>query len=323
MIPITLALVIAMTSTTTAPAAPPELGALYAAARSYDKATFRWKRPSDSQLQQMRSLVQAVVRALGPGQPPPRLVAQALAAGFELTVARDPHGPVWTLHEPAGVRAGGGLYAFRPRGQGQPVCIQAPHTFFDQGTGDIALALFARLPADCLFVNTVHRYSAAATEAPAADSPAEPDAEHPADVAHAAATWFAAANQGALDAAPFTIVQVHGFGAGPEARALHDVRAIVADGQNTRAPDAPAVRLRAALAARLGAGKVRLFGADADVLGATTNVQGKAARKAGAVFLHVEMSGDTRRALGADVSPLEIALRETLAPPPAKPTQRR
>jgi hypothetical protein len=307
MIPFTLALVIAMTTTTTAPAAPPELGALYASARSYDKASFRWKRPTDGQLQQMRSLVQAVVRALGPEQPPPRLVAQALAAGFELTVARDAHGPVWTLHEPAGVRAGGGLYAFRPRGKGQPVCIQAPHTFFDQGTGDIALALFARLPADCLFVNTVHRYSTAAT-----DSPGD---EHPADVAHAAATWFAAANQGALDAAPFSIVQVHGFGAGPEARALHDVRAIVADGQNTRAPDAPAVRLRAALAARLGPGKVRLYGVDADVLGATTNVQGKAARKAGAIFLHVEMSGDTRRALGDDVGPLEIALRETLAPP--------
>jgi hypothetical protein len=306
MIPLTLAFVIAMTTTTPAPA-PPALSALYAAARTYDKATFRWKRPTDGQLQQTRSLVQALVRAVGPGHPPAALVEQARAAGFGLTVAKDPRGPVWTLHEPAGVRMGGGLYAFRPRGKAHPLCIQAPHTFFDQGTGDIALALFARLPADCLFVNTVHRYSVAA------DSSATADA-HPADVAHAAATWFAAANQGALDVAPFTIVQVHGFGAGPEARSLHDVRAIVADGQKTRAADAPAVRLRAALAARLGAGKVRLYGVDADELGATTNVEGKAARQAGAIFLHVEMSADTRRALGADVSPLEAAIREALAP---------
>jgi hypothetical protein len=307
MISLTLAFVIAMTTTTPAPA-PPTLTAIYAAARSYDKATFRWKIPSEGQLQQTRRLVQVLVRALGPGRPPAALIKQARAAGFDLTVASDSRGPVWTLHEPAGVRAGGGLYAFRPRRQAHPVCIQAPHTFFDQGTGDIALGLFARLPADCLFVNTVHRYSEAAKDSAATD-------EHPADVAHAAATWFAAATEGALDAAAFTLVQVHGFGAGPEARALHDVAAIVADGQKTRAADAPAVRLRAALAPRLGAGKVRLFGVDADVLGATTNVQGKAARKAGAIFLHVEMSADLRRSLGADVAPLENAIRETLAPP--------
>jgi hypothetical protein len=303
------ALLVVLGMSATAAGAPAALTDVYASARRYDRATFRWKSPSAAQLDDMRALVTAVAQAVRPGPPSAALVAQAKAAGFVLSEAVDGGGPLWVLHEPAGVRAGGGLYAFRPRGQGQPICIQAPHTFFDQGTGDIALALFAGLPADCLFVNTVHRHSPAA-------GPVDADDEHPADVAHGKATWFGAANAGALAAARFAIVQVHGFGAGQDPVALQGVRAIVADGQKTRASDAPAVRLRAALAARLPPPEsVRLYGVDADVLGATTNVQGKAARAAGSIFLHVEMSADTRRALGADVGPLSTALRETLLAP--------
>jgi hypothetical protein len=82
--------------------------------------------------------------------------------------------------------------------------------------------------------------------------------------------------------------------------------------------------LRAALTQHLGSG-VRLYGVDADVLGATTNVEGKAARRAGAVFLHVELSAETRRALGVDVTPLRDALREALgasAKTPAPPNRK-
>ena len=291
----------------------PELGALYTAARSYDKTAFRWKRPAEPQLARTRALIAAVVKQIRPGAPPEALAAQAKAAGFELTLAKDAGGPIWTLSEPAGVRAGAGLYAFRA-GAARRLCIQAPHTFFDQGTGEIALSLFARLEASCLFVNTVHRYSKT-DPSPAGVAGAD---EHPADVAHTEATWFAAANAGLLDAAPLAIVQIHGFGAQPELPA--EVRAVVADGQSTRAGDAPAVRLRAALAVRLGgAAAVRLYGLDADVLGATTNVEGKAARRAHAIFLHIEMNAATRRALGADVTPLASAIRETLDAPAAKP----
>jgi hypothetical protein len=273
-------------------AAQPDLAALYRSARSYDKATFRFQPPAEDALRRTRALLTHLMKALRPGPPPDALVAEARAAGLELGLTRDAAGDLWIVREPDGVRAGGGAFALRPGGA--PLVIEAPHTFYDEGTGEIALALFARLRAGGLFFNTVHRYS-------------PPDGEqHPADVAHAERTLFAAANQGLLDAAPWTILQVHGFGGrqplGPE------VRAVVSDGTGAGGP--PAARLRAALVRRWGQGTARLYGVDADVLGATTNVEGKAARKAGATFVHVEMSGDTRKALGRDVAPLADAVGE-------------
>jgi hypothetical protein len=285
-----------------AAAADGQLKALYVSARSYDKASFSFVPPDAEQRQRTQALVSALVQALEPGGAPERLDAIAImakTAGFELVRARDEAGALWVLREPDGHRAGGGLYAFRAAGR--PLCIQAPHTFFDEGTGDLALALFARLEARCLFVNTVHRYARSTAAA-----------EHPADVAHAEHTLFRAANDGLLARGPWTILQVHGFGRRDDLPA--GTQAVVADGVATRAADAPAVRLRAALQSHLGgaAGSVRLYKVDADVLGATTNVEGRDARKAGATFLHIEMSAELRAALVRDAGPLASAVREAL-----------
>jgi hypothetical protein len=275
-------------------AARPDLAALYRSARSYDKATFRFQPPGDEALRRTRTLVTRLMKALRPGPLPEALVAEARAAGFALEPTHDAAGALWILREPDGQRAGAGAFVLRPGGS--PLVIEAPHTFYDEGTGEIALALFARLRAGGLFFNTVHRY-------------APPDGDqHPADVAHAERTLFAAANQGLLEAAPWAILQVHGFGGRQPLGA--EVKAVVSDG--TGAASEPAARLRAALVRRWGAGTARLYGVDADVLGATTNVEGKAARRAGAVFLHVEMSAETRRALGREVAPLAEAASEAL-----------
>jgi hypothetical protein len=278
-------------------AAGPELANLYRSARAYDKASFRFAPPSAEACQRVRTLVAHLTKSLHAGAPPPVLIAEAKTAGLVLEPARDAAGELWVLHEPDGQRAGGGFYVFRAGGS--PLAIEAPHTFFDEGTGDIALALFARLKAGAMFCNTVHRYA-----------PAVGGGEHPADVAHASQTLFAAANQGLLDSVRWAVVQVHGFGDKQGLPA--DVKAVVSDGVAARAADAPAVRLRAALASRWGAGNVRLYGVDADVLGATTNVEGKVARQVGAVFLHVEMSASTRRMLVGDASTLASALSEIL-----------
>jgi hypothetical protein len=275
-------------------AARPELATLYRAARTYDKTTFRFHPPDDEALRRTRALMAHLVGGLRSGPPPQALVDEAKAAGFELGVARDDAGEVWLLREPDGHRAGAGAFALRPGGS--PLMIEAPHTFYDEGTGEIALALFARLRAGGLFFNTVHRY-------------APPDGDqHPADVAHSEHTHFAAASQGLLDAGGRVIVQVHGFGGKQPLEP--QVKAVVSDG--TGAPGEPAARLRAALVKRWGAGTARLYGVDAEVLGATTNVEGKAARRVGATFLHIEMNADTRRALGHDVAPLGDALAEAL-----------
>jgi hypothetical protein len=274
--------------------ARPDLAALYKSARTYDKATFRFQPPGDEALRRTRTLLTHLVKALRPGPLPDALVAEARAAGFTLELTHDAAGDLWIVREPEGQRAGAGAFVLRPGGS--PLVIEAPHTFYDEGTGEIALALFARLRAGGLFFNTVHRY-------------APPDGDqHPADVAHSERTLFAVANQGLLDAAPWSILQVHGFGGRQPLGA--EVKAVVSDG--TGEASAPAVRLRAALVRRWGAGTARLYGVDADVLGATTNVEGKAARRAGATFLHVEMSADTRRALGRDVAPLAEAAGEAL-----------
>ncbi len=276
---------------------PPPLDAVYAEARKYPHAAFRFEPPDEARLGRLRALAAATVRALAPGPPPPALAERAAAEGLELATARDAAGEVWVLREPAGRREGTGLYAFRPGGA--PVCVQAPHTFFDEMTGPIALAVFADLRAACLFVNTVHRH------APSAGG------EGLADAAHAERTAWRAVAEGVLEAAPWPMVQLHGFAErdslGP------DVAAVVSDGGATRPADAPAVRLRAALARRLAPARVLLYGADVRELGGTTNVLAPRARAAGVPFLHLELSAAARRRLrDGGAAPLSRSLAEVL-----------
>jgi len=136
-------------------AARPDLAALYRSARSYDKATFRFQPPGDEALRRARALLTHLMKALRPGPLPEALVAEARAAGLTLEVTHDVAGDLWIVREPDGQRAGAGAFVLRPGGS--PLVIEAPHTFYDEGTGEIALALFARLRAGGLFFNTVHR----------------------------------------------------------------------------------------------------------------------------------------------------------------------
>lgn len=293
MIPVLLAMLAA--------APPPTLDAVYSEARRYERVTFRFSPPTGPRLERLRALAAEVVRGLGPGGPPRPLRDRAAAEGFDLITARDAAGEVWVLREAGGRREGTGLYAFRPGGAA--VCVQAPHTFFDEGTGPIALSVFAELRAACLFVNTVHR-SAASTAG-----------EGLADAAHAERTAFRAMSRGVVEAARWPVVQLHGF-------AGHDelgtgVAAVVSDGAASRPEGAPATRLREALARRLAPGRVLLYGVDAHALGATTNVIGADVRQAGRPFLHVELSVATRRRLlDGGATPLAAALAEALEAKP-------
>jgi hypothetical protein len=277
--------------------APLPLEAIYERARRYDKETFKFTPPSPERLRAVESLAAALLAAAPAPEPPAPLLERAAAAGLELLAARDAAGALWVLREPEGKPAGGGLYAFRPGGV--PLCVQAPHSFFDTGTGALALDLFARMGAACFAVNTVHRYAPAAVGGGA-----------PADVAHAPATLFQAVSKAALHGPHHAVVQLHGFGKRDDLPA--EAAAVVSDGSAHPAPGSAADRLRRALARTLGA-KVLLFGEDADVLGATTNTQAREARRAGARFLHIEMREDVRRKLAATgTAALAEALREAL-----------
>ena len=205
----------------------------------------------------------------------------AAAAGFE--VADVPEWPGTAVLYEAAKRRGGGAYVIR-RASKSRLIVQAPHTFFDEGTLPLGCAFFHTSDARAFFINTVHRYKAA-----------PPGEDQTADVAHLERSLFQSATLGALRSlGASTVIQLHGFGS---ERAM---KAVVSSGE-ARAGVPHVDRVARALDAVLGGGVLR-FPADTKELGATTNVQGKVVRASGGVFLHVELSDETRKLLIADGS---------------------
>ena len=202
----------------------------------------------------------------------------ATRAGFELVDVPEWDGTV-VLRETK--RRGGGAYVFR-RGSTSSLVVQAPHTFFDEGTLPLACALFEQSKARALFINTAHRYRAA------------PEGQS-ADVAHLERSFFQSATLAVVrETRTPAVVQLHGFG---RERAM---KAVVSSGDAR--PGVPHVdRVVSALGAVLGEGVLR-FPEDTRELGATTNVQGKVVRASGGMFLHVEMSEETRALLASDAA---------------------
>ncbi len=203
------------------------------------------------------------------------------AIGFEVVDIASLPGAV-IVREVESRRRGGGAYMLR-LGSSSRLAVQAPHTFFDEGTLPLGCELFARTQARALFVETAHRYKAAeATE----------DGEHPADVAHQSDSLFQAATSGLLGAGVSTFVQLHGF-------TLRKPNEVVVVSNGAKVPgDALVDRAHDALGPVLkNGGNVARFPADTLDFGATTNVQGALVRSRGARFLHVEMDSRLRKDL--------------------------
>ena len=225
-----------------------------------------------------------------------RVVAsqRAQLAGYEIvdvTEMRD----VVLVRELDARRRGGGAYVVR-LGSASRLIVEAPHTFFDEGTLPLACELFERASAVALFIDTAHRYKAA--------DPNE-RGDHPADVAHASDSLFQAATEGALRArSGATVVQLHGF-AQRESGAV-----VVLSSGSSKPADALVARAASLLSPPLGPG-VKRFPDETTDLGATKNVQGILARKMGARFLHVEVEASLRKALLSDV-PLRARFLDAL-----------
>jgi hypothetical protein len=172
-------------------------------------------------------------------------------------------------------------------GSSSSFVVQAPHTFYDEGTLPLACELFQRAEARALFINTTHRYKSA---------PEGAGHDHPADVAHAPDSLFLAMTEGLVAAIPkVDVIQVHGF----QDRET-SARAVVSAGER-RHGSALVAKAREALEAVVGP-RVLAFPEDSTELGATTNVEGMVVRRAGGRFLHVEMDAALRRSLLADDS---------------------
>lgn len=216
-----------------------------------------------------------------------RATPHATAASFE--VVELPELEALLLRE-RGKKRGGGAYVIRP-GSTARLHVQAPHTFYDEGTLPLACELFARSRAGTLFINTSHRYRSA---------PQTPGGHYPADVAHARDSIYQAATEGLLKARPrATVIQVHGFGErdGSAVAGMPSAQPRIVLSAGIRTPGSPVVSRVATALSRVVDGGVLRYPEDHSELGATTNVQGAIVRESGGTFLHMEMAAPLRRDL--------------------------
>ena len=209
---------------------------------------------------------------------------------------------VWLLTEPVDQRHGRGSFLIRVGAvaaeERAEYLLQAPHSFYDKHSGEIALGVFlepglGRGRARALFVNSVHRHR----KPGGAKKKLEEPEQNPADAAHASEHPIARATVAALARRSLVVVQVHGFERKAESG---DPDVIVSAGLDE--PRAISLGVEARMRAAFPEFSVGHYGVDTDRLGAETNLQGQAARAAGRCFVHVEISGQLRDHLRAQRS---------------------
>jgi hypothetical protein len=207
----------------------------------------------------------------------------AAALGFSIDDVPEWPGTVLLRELPA-ERHGGGAYVLR-LARTSTLIVQAPHTFFDEGTLPLGCELFTRASAAAFFIDTAHRYKSAEVDE---------NGDHPADVAHAPDSLFQAATEGLLRAMRnVTLVQVHGF-------ASRESGADVVLSAGTKRPKADSLARAQRALTPLSLGRIARFPDESSELGATTNVQGTLVRGRGGRFLHIEMSSGVRKNLLAN-----------------------
>ncbi|WP_045119218.1 hypothetical protein [Haliangium ochraceum] len=297
------------------------------------------------------ALVEALAEAAHRGGDLRALAARAAEAGMVLELWRVRGHVFWALLEAPERRRGAGAYVFAPgpasgrRGGDFEYVLQAPHAYFDRGTGDIAAALFfgpGRGRVRAFFTNSVYRYAGmpAAEVADAADAETSADANDegetgadetdaaaeggaetapsrarkrrrhtPLDVAHAREHGFLAAT--AAVARVFdqvVVIQLHGFAEREGAPEF-----IISTGADDGA------WLLSSLAQALGAvfERVWRYPEDTAILGGRRNLQGRLlAESPRAHFLHVELSAKLRTRLRSSPG-LRVDLADALLTLPA------
>lgn len=239
--------------------------------------------PTEAEERAYRAWVAAVARAAASGAEPPREAPE----GFTLQRVED----LWVLAEQGGRRRGAGVVVLRP-GAAAPLLVEAPHSFFDQGTLPVALACFREHRARALLVNTVYRYRSREAAA-GGDDAEERSKDVPSDVAHAPSSFFLAAHEALLALAPgAAALQLHGF----DGARVQGVDLILSAAASNADVKSVAARVRAVL----GDAPVRTFPDEVRVLGGVTNVEAQSSRRANAPFVHAEMSNALRRRLVHD-----------------------
>ena len=240
---------------------------------------------STDELTQLRALAVQLWRGVTAEQHV-AVATTAAALGMQLSYLMVDQTKLWVLRDNPAAPQGSGCYVFRdePPPPGA-ILLQAPHVYFDVGTGYMAAALFMA-PASATRVhamigNTAHRYIQA-------NGNKQRQPENLADAAHNLDHPMAQVSAALSIAYPITIVQLHGFDA--DNHALDQIDAVVSAGTE---PASAAARIAAERLRALGL-RVALFPDDTRALGATTNVQGADARAQQREFVHIEFATDVR-----------------------------
>jgi hypothetical protein len=209
--------------------------------------------------------------------------------GFRLLPlpATDP--PLWVVFEPVEHARGWGAYVICPH-RLPGLVLQAPHSYADRFTGNIALRLFAEGRFGAAAWNTVPRKLV--------------------DVCHTLDHPFSAFTRALVRAHPKSfVVQVHGF-AQEKRQTVTGTAADLIVSNGTQAPDRSVRRLAILLQSELPFSQVHLYPTEVQELGATTNVQGETLRQAGSSrFVHLEMSEPLRLRMANDGQARQVLLK--------------
>jgi hypothetical protein len=243
---------------------------------------------------------------------PPDLVTLARTIDFRLDAIDVNKEVFWVLRERPGHFRGAGSYVFRT-GPATTDVIQAPHEFYDTGTGKLAANLFTCAAANqrprAFFTNTAHRFRSRPDEKVS-------DQDHPADVAHNPEHLFQhATDLMARSLEKIRVFQIHGFGKS-DVDVRESISAVVSSG--SRQPPASMRFVASRLQPVLG-GSVRLFPEETELLGATRNAQARLlAAYTDSRFVHIELSRSTRRMLTSSEQVQKFA-QSLFAPEEEKP----
>ena len=251
------------------------LGAKLATLRKNGK-TGDFRPPNTSEDTTFRQWFSQVVAKLDSGEPMP-----AAPSGFTIESISQMPG-VWVIGEDPSAKRGAGAFVLRAKPKND-VIVEAPHTFYDLGTLDIARAIFEKKQCRALVINTVHRYRGKDVKGD------DDDGGSPSDVAHVEHSFFQIAHEElSRTFAHSPVVQIHGFA---------DSKAPGAAIVSASGTNGPASGVARSLKQSSVLPTVLLYPDDVKVLGGMTNMQARWSAKNGRGFVHIELSASTRERL--------------------------
>lgn len=254
----------------------------------------RYRRPETSEIEKARRLFSAALEADAADFDDLRTRWET--EGMELVRVDDGGERFWVLREGEEEKFGRGIAVIR-RSDSVPLMLQAPHSFFDLDTDEIALSLFLTSGCRVCFWNSVHRRVA--------------------DLADEENSMLNALTAAFAERYPHgRTVQLHGFYDDPrQPRFGRPVGLIISQG--TDEPTSEFLMLAHAVRRECVPFETAVYPVDVRQLGGTLNQQRAVLLAEGNEnFLHLEMSrsfrsavledGDLRRRLGSVLSNLEL-----------------